>query len=376
MALLLASGFLTLSVAMGVGRFFYTPLLPLMQRAEGFDLDVGGVIASANFAGYLVGSLLMSLVPRGPMRLTLFRVGLAASVATTIGMGLTQDMTAWLVLRALSGVASATAMILAAGMVAEALAARGLEHRMGYFWGGVGLGIAASGLLVRFGQHTLSWQALWIAAGLGAGAVSVFIVAVMRDHSLRPVPAATLAASEPVPRRFPFWPLMFSYLCEGLGYSVFVTFIVALVKLRPGFETLGDMMWVVLGLAAVPACVLWSLFAQRVGYAQALVVAMCAQVFGVLLPVLSHGVGAAFLAAILFGATFNATTFLTMPLGREGAGGRGFALLTAFFGLGQMLGPILAGYAAASIGVEGGLVASAAILGAGALCVVYGIRKG
>src|SRR4051794_26899229 len=130
-ARLLLGGFLTLAVVMGVGRFYYTPLLPLMERDFGFGPPVAGLIASANFAGYLVGSLAASLVAPGRQRLIAFRAGLILSVATTFGMGLVGSLPGWLALRGLGGIASALAMIFAAGITAESLARRGDEARIG-----------------------------------------------------------------------------------------------------------------------------------------------------------------------------------------------------------------------------------------------------
>ncbi|HEY9057167.1 MAG TPA: YbfB/YjiJ family MFS transporter [Aurantimonas sp.] len=372
---LLLGGFLTLAIVMGVGRFYYTPLLPLMQHDHGFGVDVAGLIAAANFAGYLAGSLLASFVPRGAPRLAAFRLGVVASVMTTLAMGLTDELGAWLVLRTLSGLASAFAMISAAGMVAEALAAVGAEARLGWVFGGVGIGIAASGLLVLFAAPFLDSAGLWIAGGLLAAIFAPVVLAEVRDRTL---PART-DAPDPrrrVPRPLPFWPLLINYSCEGLGYSVFATFIVAIVKSRPGLEAMGDWVWIIVGLAGLPSCLIWSRIAERIGFSAALAAAYAAQIVGVLLPAVSSSGIAALVAAVLFGGTFMAITVLTMPLGRHGLGGRGFAILTAGFGLGQMLGPLAAGFLVAGEGDYNlALIGSAAILALGLSALVVAIRR-
>jgi predicted MFS family arabinose efflux permease len=371
---LLLGGFLTLAVVMGVGRFLYTPLLPLMQRDYGFGPDLAGVIAAANFAGYLAGSLLASFVPAGPRRHRALQIGLIASVATTIGMGLTDDLPAWLVLRAVSGIASAFAMISAAGIIAEALARIGAEAKLGWVFGGVGTGIAASGLLVQAATPALGASGLWIATGLACIPLLPVIVAEVRDRELPP----RRQRQDPrrrVPRPLPFWPLLVNYTCEGLGYSVFATFIVAIVKSRPGLADMGDWVWIIVGLAGLPSCLVWSLIAERIGFAAALAFAYATQIVGVMLPVLSNSAPAALLAALLFGGTFMAITVLTMPLGRHGLGGRGFAILTAGFGLGQMLGPLFAGFlVAGEADYNFALTASAAVLGIGLAALIFAIR--
>ncbi|MBB4004484.1 YbfB/YjiJ family MFS transporter [Aurantimonas endophytica] len=371
---LLLGGFLTLAVVMGVGRFLYTPLLPLMQRDYGFGPDIAGIIAAANFAGYLAGSILASFVPAGPARRRALQLGLVASVTTTIGMGLTDDLPAWLVLRGISGLASAFAMIAAAGMIAEALARIGAEARLGWVFGGVGTGIAVSGLLVHTASPALDASGLWIAAGLACLPLVPVIIAEVRDRQL----PALSRAPDPrrrVPRPLPFWPLLVNYTCEGLGYSVFATFIVAIVKSRPGLEDMGDWVWIMAGLAGLPSCLVWSRIAERIGFAAALACAYVAQILGVMLPVLSGSAPAALLAALLFGGTFMAITVLTMPLGRHGLGGRGFAVLTAGFGLGQMLGPLVAGFlVAGDADYNVALAASASVLGLGLVALLVAVR--
>ncbi|BDA86398.1 MFS transporter [Aureimonas sp. SA4125] len=375
---LLLGGFLTLAVVMGVGRFYYTPLLPIMRAEHGFGVDTAGLIAGFNFAGYLLGSLLVTLVSGAAMRLATFRLGLVLSVATTLAMGFTENLPLWYALRALSGIASALAMISAAGIIAEALARIGQEARIGWVFGGVGSGIAASGLLVHLAEPHLSAASLWIAAGLGCAALLPVMLAFVGDRDLQAF-ARTHPHTKRIPRPLPFWPLFASYTAEGLGYSVFATFIVAIVKSRPGLEDIGSWVWIIVGLAGLPSCLFWSALAERIGFSLALLLAFLTQILGIPLPVMSDSGTAALAAAVLFGGTFIPITLLTMPLGRKGLNGRGFAVLTAGFGLGQMLGPVATGWL-----VEGpadydtALLASAGVVTAGAamLAVAMARREG
>src|SRR5438045_5178853 len=103
---------------MGIGRFVYTPLLPLMQRETGFGPDTAGLIASVNFLGYLLGTVGAVLVPKGRTRLIVFRAALIASILSTFATGLTELIPAWLILRGIAGLASAFVFLFAAAMVA------------------------------------------------------------------------------------------------------------------------------------------------------------------------------------------------------------------------------------------------------------------
>jgi MFS family permease len=373
-ARLLAGGFLTLVLVMGVGRFYYTPLLPLMQRDFGFGAATAGLIGSANFAGYLAGSIAASFVPRGAVRLWTFRLALAGSAATTLAMGLTDSVPLWLALRFAGGVATALAMLAAAGMIAEALAEIDEPGLVGWVFGGVGAGIAASALFVNFARDAMSSSQLWIAAGIAGLLLVPAIIAEMGDRRLAPRVRRS-ARVRRTPRPLPFLPLLASYTAEGLGFSVFAVFIVAIVKSRPGLEHLGDWVWVMVGVAGLPSCLFWAWTAERIGFATALLLAFLAQIAGVLLPALSDASAAALVAAVLFGGTFLGITVLTLPLGRHGLGGRGFAVLTVGFGAGQVIGPIAAGaYVTGPEDWNTALVASAAVVALGAVALGWGIR--
>jgi MFS family permease len=373
---LLTGGFLALVVVMGIGRFHYTPLLPLMQQEYGFGAGTAGLIASANFAGYLAGSLVASLLSGARLRLWAFRAGVVVSAVTTLAMGLTEALPVWLALRAAGGAASAIAMIAAAGIIAEALAKVGEEARVGWLFGGVGAGMAMSALLVRLAGGELDSAGLWIAAGLAAALIVPIVLAEVGERRLVPRIRKS-ARPRRVPRPLPFWPLFVNYTCQGLGYSVFATFIVAILKARPGFEALGDWVWVMAGLAGLPSCLFWGWAAERIGFANALTAAYLAQIAGVALPALTDAGWAALTGAVLFGGTFIGITVLTLPLGRHGLGGRGFAVLTAGFGVGQMLGPLIAGYfIAGPADHAAALLGSAGVLAFGTLFLVWAILIG
>lgn len=372
-ARLLVAGCLAMVVVMGIGRFYYTPMLPLMQREYGFDAAIAGLIASANFAGYLFGSIAASMFGPGVTRLRVFRLALVGSVATTAAMGLTDSIPVWIALRTLSGVSSALAMIAGAGIVAEALSKVDEPGRIGWYFGGAGLGIFVSGMLAQVAGGSLDTSQMWLLAG-GIGVLMVpfiFRELVERELQLRPHRAS---ANRRQPRPLRLWPLFVNYSCEGLGYSVFATFIVAIVKARPETEAIGDWVWVVVGLAGLPSALFWTAIAERIGFAVSLILAYAVQIVGVLLPAISGSGIAALVAAVMFGGTFMAISALTLPLGRHGAGGRGFAVLTAGFGAGQMIGPAIAGYMVTlGYGFEAALYGSAAVLAFGLLVLIYAV---
>lgn len=371
---LLFGGILSFTVCMGVGRFFYTPLLPLMQKQIGFGSDVAGLIASVNFVGYLAGTLFAALVPKGSTRLFLFRASLVASIATTFATGLFDSVPLWLIVRGFAGIASAFAFQFAALIVIEALAPAGQGARAGWLFGGVGIGIALSGVLVRALGGVLGWSGLWIAAGVLCALAAPFIVSTVKDTTVRSRPVRRRTGR--VPQQLPLWPLLVSYTCEGFGYSITATFIVAIVRARPGMETLADWVWVVVGLAGLPSCIFWSAVAERIGYATALALAYATQLAGIVLPAITQAPWAALLSAVFFGGTFMAITALILAVGRQNAKGQGFAVLTAGFGLGQIVGPLAAGYLGSGpAGFDTALWIAGGVIGIGLLFLALAVLQ-
>lgn len=340
-------GMLGLVLAMGIGRFAYTALLPLMQQTYGFGPTVAGGLAAANYAGYLVGALLCMLVPRGPQRLGLFRGSLVISVSTTAAMGLSDVVAVWWVLRALAGVASAGVMVLGSAIALDRLAQVGVGSWRGLIFSGIGVGIGLSGLVVLALDWLLPVHGLWQALGVFSLPLAVASWVWLRtDQTGRQpqTPTPSWRALLDLPPLLPW--LAAAYFCVGLGYIVSGTFLVAIVQSNTASSLAGTTTWIVVGVAAAGSTLVWPMLATRVGAIPALVAAHGLQALGILLPALSPGLGVAYVGALLFGGTFMGIVGLTMSLGQQLApqqSTRVLALLTATYGTGQMIGPLLAG---------------------------------
>jgi len=108
-------------------------------------------------------------------------------------------------------------------------------------------------------------------------------------------------------------------------------------------EAVGDWVWVLVGLTGLPSCIFWSWVAGRIGFSAALAFAYVTQLVGILLPVASGAAWAALLSAIFFGGTFMAITASSLPSGVR-APKAGFYGAYGRFGVGQIAGPLAAGY--------------------------------
>lgn len=374
---IVAGGMMALAVAMGFGRFAYTPLLPWMQAAAGFDNATGGWIASLNYAGYLIGVVAAGFVDEARARRRLLGLSLLGTVVTLAAMALPGPVALWGAVRLLAGIASAGVFVFASTAVVTALAGHGRARLGGLHYGGVGLGIAASGVLVAMLAPRWGWQAGWLVlAGLGG-------LLALGAWKLLPETPPGYAAAHPVqPGRGPALALLgLSYFCEGAGYIVTGTFLVAILKATPGLTAWGESAWVVVGLAAFPSVFLWTAVAGRFGAVAALVAAHLVQAAGIVLPTLSSHPAAVLVSAASFGGTFIAITGLVLSIGSQLTGaraGRAIAWLTAAFGVGQVIGPPLAGLVADA---EGGftlplrLAALVVVAGAGLAAAVPLVQR-
>jgi predicted MFS family arabinose efflux permease len=343
----LLGGILALAAAMGIGRFAYTPLLPAMQQAAGLDPTQAGLLAAANYAGYLVGALLAAFAVPASGRIRILLVSAAGVAATTALMAATTNLAAWGVIRFVAGLASAGVLVLTSGLVLDDLRRQGRAALSGWLFSGVGLGIVTSGVVVQLTAERLGWRGGWLLLALLA-TLAIYpcwrwLPPAVRENA--PAASSAPATVRDHAVRIAHVPLFAAYFLEGIGYIVTGTFLVAIVDGTRGLRGIGADVWIVVGLAVIPSVALWAELARRVGYARALAGAYALQAVGIALPI-AGGAGAAFASAVFFGGTFAGITALTLALAGHLAPGRSarlIGMLTAIFGVGQMIGPVLAG---------------------------------
>jgi MFS family permease len=325
-----------LAAGMGVGRFVYTPILPLMHSRAGLSTGAGANLATANYSGYLVGALAGILAPALIRSRTVLRASLILLTGTLAAMPLTHSTTVWSLLRLLAGVASALVFVVAAGSLLHHLRDHP-PHLAGWAFGGVGGGIALSGLLVLVLRSAADWRTAWWAAAVLASLLAA------ASWNLRPqeapVDATDRSGATPRTHRW-FGALLVSYTLEGVGYIVAGTFLVAAIgQESPGW--VGSGAWVLVGLAAVPSSALWARLGRRWSRPGLLLTALVIQAAGIALPALVGGTAAALGSAVLFGATFIGISSLALATGAHLRFPRSVALLTAGYSVGQILGPLV-----------------------------------
>lgn len=370
----LSAGIFSLVLVLGVARFSYTPLLPLMQQQAGLGVAEAGWLAAINYAGYLTGAIIASLISDMVLKDRLYRIGMVLAVASTAVMGLTTDITIWALSRYIAGLSSAAGMLLGTGLILNWLIRHNHRSELGVHFAGIGLGIAGCAGAVTLFSPWLDWRQQWFAfTALGC----LLLVPALR---WLPAPDQTgLTKSGQKMEDNPPSPLylrifMAAYFCAGIGYVVSATFIVAIVNKLPGLAGQGNLVFLAIGLGAAPACINWDLIARRTGDLNALILASTLQIIGILLPVMVGGLLAALFGALLFGGTFIGMVSLVLTMAGRYYPTRPAKMMgkmTLSYGTAQIIGPAITGSLAAHLGsYNAGLYFAAGVMVVGTLLLL------
>ena len=362
------------AVALGLARFAYALVLPAMRQDLHWTYTQSGLMNTANAVGYFLGALLAApLQARGARRtfmLALFTTGLVL-----IASGFSSDI-AWLLLvRFLAGAGGGVTYVSGGLLVSNAVAGRRSASLMtSVYFCGAWMGIALSGLTLPSALEAgLSWHGAWIALGLAALACFV--------------PAALTAARLPEPPRKPateaarvsfraILPGVIAYFCFALGYIAYMTFAIAFVR-QNGHGTLEvSLFWGVLGLAGGLSPFIWGRLIERARGGEAITSVMLSLFVGAALPLVSSQSIALFASGALFGGSFLAVVSSITALSRRAlpahAWGAAISALTAVFGAGQILGPVISGALSDALGgLSSSLAWSAGAILLGAIIALF-----
>jgi len=362
------------AIALGLGRFSYALLLQPMRDDLGWSYLTAGAMNTVNAAGYLVGALLAPRwLARYDARAILLAGGVAASLLL-VAHGVVLADAPLYALRLLTGVES-EALFVSGGVLAARLGAAHASRAgllLGIFYGGTGLGIVASALLVppllALGVAH-AWQWAWVALGVAAALSTFAMSAPTRPLAAKPVPR------DPAHGGFEWRPFSFGlagYFMFGIGYIGYMTFVIALLREQGLGHGQTIAFFVLLGAGVVASSWLWAGVLQRARGGEAFALLNALLAFATVLPVFSAHPVAVFVSGALFGSVFLSLVASTTALVRHNlpaslwAGG--IAAFTIVFAFGQIVGPSVVGWIAdAAGGLQRGLGFSALALALGAV---------
>jgi predicted MFS family arabinose efflux permease len=335
------AGLLSLAVAMGVGRFAFTPMLPLMVQAGQLDLGAGGWLAAANYGGYLAGALTAARTGWPAQRLAL--VALLATAALTAAMALPAPTAVWGALRFLAGMASAWAFVATSIWCLSALTSAGSTFWSSALYAGVGTGIALAGLHCLAGAAAgVSAPALWLQLALLSLVLllPVFLVLARLQRGTAHAGTRPRAATTPAGS----WGLVLCYAVLGFGYILPATFLPVMARSVVDDPRLFGLAWPAFGITAALSTLVAARLLRRASRVQVWSVSHVLMGLGVLLPSVWLNGWTIALSALLVGGTFMVVTLAGVQEIRARATGDATALvgrMTAAFALGQIAGPVL-----------------------------------
>jgi len=359
------AGMAGMAVGMGIGRFVYTPLLPIMMDSLGLSASEAGWIASANYLGYLFGAIVAVGAWAHGRERPVMLAALAANAVLAALMALTVNITAFLLIRFAAGVASAFLLVFLTTIVFSRMTENGRADIQALHFGGVGLGIALSSLLTGWMHITRAgWQFGWYGSALLTLAGFV-ITALLAPEG--PIRTGEEKSEPPVRWTPPLVKLTFAYGLFGFGYIVTATFLIAIVRHQESGGLFESAVWLVTGMAAIPSLFLWHVLTVRIGHATTFAVGAVVEGIGVVASVSLGGFAGPLIGGLLLGGTFVAITAIGLQAGRLLANSSPrcvLASMTAAFGVGQIIGPVVAGTLADMMGsfLIPSLLAAAALL--------------
>ena len=370
----LGAGIFSLLLVLGVARFSYTPLLPLMQSQAGLGVAEAGWLAAINYAGYLSGAVIASQISDLVLKDRLYRIGLVLAIASTGVMGLSNNIVVWGLSRYVAGLSSAAGMLLGTGLILNWLIRHHHRSELGIHFAGIGLGIAGCAGAVMVWSPELDWREQWLAFT----ALGVLLLIPALRWLPRPDQTGLTTSGQKLhdqpPGTLYLRIFMAAYFCAGFGYVVSVTFIVAIVNKLPGLAGQGNLVFLAIGIGAAPACINWDLIARRTGDLNALILAALLQIVGILLPVLGGGLYIALLGALLFGGTFIGMVSLVLSMAGRYYPTRPAKMMgkmTLSYGAAQIIGPAVTGALATRLGsYDAGLYFAAAVMVVGTLLLL------
>lgn len=363
-----------LAVAMGIGRFAFTPILPLMIQEGTVHLAQTAWLSSSNYIGYLVGAL--SLLKSN--RHSLFIVLGLTLVTLTTWLASLSDIGWLLVLRFLAGVASAWVLVSISAFAINWLKSRQVASS-GLIYTGVGIGITLTGLICSYfifqsatvtiaAQSSLSplssrlWQYLGVIALLATLLVT-FLLAKINSQFASTAAATTAAAkanptkathtnptasSIQLPAKLKLANVLTAYGLFGFGYILPATFLPQIAKQWLSGQSY-LLIWPFFGLAAALSVVLSQGLQRRYNNVSLLGVWRVSQIImavGTLLPALWQSLAGLMLSALMVGGTFMVVTMAGLQVAASQVTHYPkynlSALMTASFAFGQLIGPLAA----------------------------------
>jgi predicted MFS family arabinose efflux permease len=373
---------LAIAVVNGFARFAYALVLPAMREALVWDYAASGWLNTANSLGYALGGLSGMVLLRHVAANRLFMGGLLGTVACIALVGATHSLAWMMTWRFLAGIGAAWVFACGGALVAMRYSATPAVAgtAISVFYSGGGLGIALSGLVVApVLSGTMPWQHAWYALGLAG--LMLMLPPLLSAHTIRgpaQASAANVSSASLAPGFVwrPFWRLFLAYFLFGVGYIVYLTFVIAWLKEMQLDVSWSVGLWVLMGLATMASSWIWRIPMNNWTPTRTYCAAACCTAIGSAIPILLRQPLALVASVVMVGASFfmvpasiAAFTRRMLPSSLWATSMNAFTMV---FALGQALGPVLAGWLADTAGMNSAMLFGALTL---FVCALFGLLQ-
>ena len=360
---------------LGFARFGYTMILPHMKDGLGLTKTQAGNLATGNFVGYLVlaivgGFLAARYGPRVVISLSMLLIGVAMLLT-----GLAPNFQMALLWRTLTGVGSGGSNVPAMGLVSAWFGAKRRGLAAGIAAGGSSVGLAITGPLIPYiidAYGADGWRYSWYYLGAMTVIIAILCFVLLRN---RPEDKGLVAiglkeSSPPSSQDRPFgkaqdrasslewglvyksgavWHLALIYIMFGFSYIIYATFFADYLTGEAGFtKEAAGRLWMLVGLISFVSGFIWGTISDVIGRKYGLALVYSLQGFCFLIFGLWKATPGYYLSALLFALTAWSIPAIMAATSGDYLGPRlapaALGFVTVFFGIGQAIGPTLAGY--------------------------------
>ena len=335
------AGLTALAVAMGIGRFAFTPVMPMMEADAGLTLRAAGWLAAANYLGYLLGALCAARLSFGQA----VRGGLLLIAVATFAMGVTHAFALQLVLRLVAGIASAWVLVHVSAWALNGLLSLRRADAAGILYAGVGIGVAAAGLIVMATmQLRMDSDRTWQLLGGLSLLAALALWRVLRGPRAAPAPPAAEGVRSRIRWTADERRLTWCYGALGIGYIIPATYLPDMAHRFVSNPQVFGLAWPVFGATSALSTWIAARWLAQVDDRKLWAICYVFMAAGCALPALWPTFAAILGSALLVGGTYMVVTMLGLREARRAAGTEAtafIAVMTAAFAIGQIIGPLL-----------------------------------
>ncbi|WP_259782908.1 MFS transporter [Aestuariispira ectoiniformans] len=296
-------GFAAVVIGIGLGRFSFVALIPVLVQGGWADGDLAGFLAASNLLGYLAGTLVASRLGKRfgqAAPLIIAMIACSASFFFSAWNGGEMWLAFW---RFVAGVSGGVLMVLAAPAVFKATPSHLKGRVAGLIFAGIGVGVAVSGVVVPWAAN-YGVRESWLALGILCTAATLPCLLLINDLADSTAPTtghSTSSASS-------MWSkaiiaLMAAYALDAIGFIPHTIYWADYLVRTLGYSNnAGGWSWSIFGCGAIVGPMLAGLAADRFGFRRSLVGAFLIKTLAVLIPLINQDMIMLSISVFLVGA--------------------------------------------------------------------------